>query len=91
MSKYYKAEDVIRKRAEDLADTSYWEYGNPKKEYDQYYEGDDKPDLWEDENHRIRLVRDFGWSCYEGRDSYCNDCPAKKWCIEWEGADDDRI
>lgn len=31
MSKYYKAEDVIRKRAEDLADTSYWEYGNPKK------------------------------------------------------------
>ena len=30
MSKYYKAEDVIRKRAEDLADTSYWEYGNPK-------------------------------------------------------------
>ena len=30
MSKYYKVEDVIRKRAEDLADTSYWEYGNPK-------------------------------------------------------------
>lgn len=30
MSKYYKAEDLIRKRAEDLADTSYWEYGNPK-------------------------------------------------------------
>lgn len=30
MSKYYKAEDVIRKRAEDLADISYWEYGNPK-------------------------------------------------------------
>lgn len=30
MSKYYKAEDVIRKRAEDLADTSYWEWGNPK-------------------------------------------------------------
>ena len=28
--KYYKAENVIRKRAEDLADTSYWEYGNPK-------------------------------------------------------------
>lgn len=30
MNKYYKAEDIIRKRAEDLADTSYWEYGNPK-------------------------------------------------------------
>ena len=30
MSKYYKSEDVILKRAEDLADTSYWEYGNPK-------------------------------------------------------------
>lgn len=28
--KYYKADDVIRKRAEDLADTSYWEWGNPK-------------------------------------------------------------
>ena len=58
--------------------------------YDQYYEGDDKPDLWEDENHRIRLVRDFGWSCYEGRDSYCDNCPAKKWCIEWKGADDEK-
>ena len=30
MSKYYKAEDVIRKRAKSLADISYWEYGNPK-------------------------------------------------------------
>lgn len=30
MSKYFKADNVIRKRAEDLAGTSYWEYGNPK-------------------------------------------------------------
>ena len=30
MNKYIKLEDAIHKRAESLADESYWEYGNPK-------------------------------------------------------------
>lgn len=50
------------------------------KEYDKYYTGDQKVNFWLNEEHRIRLVRDFGWSCVDPIESYCKDCPAKKWC-----------
>ena len=52
------------------------------KEYDKYYNGKAKPDFWFDNEHRIRLVRDYGWSCVEKYESYCDDCPARKWCLE---------
>ncbi|MCR4745220.1 MAG: hypothetical protein K5894_08320 [Lachnospiraceae bacterium] len=52
---------------------------NRFKDYDQYYEGKEKVD-WNDEEHRIRLVRDFGWFCFEPTISYCEACPAKQWC-----------
>ena len=55
------------------------------KEYDQYYnpEGDPKID-WSNEEHRVRLVKEFGWRCIERIDSMCEECPAKQWCSEWE-------
>lgn len=53
------------------------------KEYDQYYEGKETADFWMDEEHRVRLVRDFGWSCIEVFERYCEDCPAKQWCDHW--------
>lgn len=49
------------------------------KEYDQYYDGKAIIDFWYHTEHRIRLVRDFGWHCIEP-DFYCKDCPAKEWC-----------
>lgn len=54
------------------------------QEYDKYYDGNHKVNFWEDEEHRIILVRDFGWSCIDGIDTYCDDCPAKEWCEFWE-------
>ena len=49
------------------------------KEYDQYYEGKSIVDFWYDMDHRIRLVKDFKWSCIEP-DFYCDDCLAKEFC-----------
>ena len=54
------------------------------KDYDQYYDGNNKPDLWHEDEHRIRLVRDYGWSCLEKDWSYCEDCPARQYCLEEE-------
>lgn len=53
------------------------------KEFDQYYDGKAMPDIWWNLEHRIRLVKDYGWSCMEGIDDYCDDCPAKEWCRWW--------
>ena len=50
------------------------------KEYDKFYNGDSKVDFWFDDEHRVRLVKDFGWSCFDPIDYYCVDCPAKEWC-----------
>lgn len=50
------------------------------KDYDQYYTGEAKPDFWFDEEHRVRLVRDYGWHCFDGYGGYCEQCPAKEWC-----------
>lgn len=58
-------------------------YARRFKDYDKYYDGNDRID-WDNEEHRLRLVRDFGWACTEGKDIYCEDCCAKKHCREWE-------
>lgn len=50
------------------------------KEYDQYYDGVDVVDFWHDVEHRVRLVRDFGWSCIDVIESCCKDCPARQFC-----------
>ena len=55
---------------------------------DRLYKGQDELD-WFDEEARIFLVRDHSWRCVDGRDSYCDDCPAKQYCGEWEDVDDD--
>lgn len=57
-------------------------------EADKFYKGQDELD-WFDEEARIFLVRDMGWYCLNGKDSYCDDCPAKQYCGEWEDVDDD--
>lgn len=50
------------------------------KAYDKYYNGENKVDFWLDEEHRTRLVKEFGWSCIDPIDSMCPDCPAQEWC-----------
>jgi len=59
-----------------------WNYLRVRRfpKYDQYYDGRAWVDFWKDEEHRVRLVRDFGWSCVEPIDSECKECPAKRWC-----------
>lgn len=60
-------------------------YAKRFKEYDQFYDGKSRVDFWNDDEHRIRLVRDFGWSCIEVFDDLCEECPAKQWCEEYKG------
>lgn len=55
-------------------------------EYDKYYEGKSMVDFWMNDEHRIRLVKDFGWHCFEP-DFYCEGCPAKEWCFWTEQGD----
>lgn len=55
---------------------------------DKFYKGQDELS-WYDEDARIFLVRDHGWECIDGRDSYCDGCPAKQYCGAWEDVDDD--
>ena len=55
---------------------------------DKFYKGQQELD-WYDEEARIFLVRDHGWECIDGRDSYCDDCPAKQYCGAWEDVGDD--
>jgi hypothetical protein len=55
---------------------------------DKFYKGQDELS-WYDEDARIFLVRDHGWECIDGRDSYCDDCPAKQYCGAWEDVGDD--
>ena len=54
------------------------------KEYDKYYNGKAKVNFWLDEEHRVTLVRDFGWSCIDPVYEGCEECPAKQWCCEYE-------
>ena len=54
------------------------------KAYDCYYDGKAVVDFWRDAEHRVRLVKDFGWSCMEVIESYCKDCSARHWC-SWQG------
>ena len=55
------------------------------KEYDKYFDGSIKPDYWLDDEHRVRLVRDFGWSCIDPIAKCCAECPAKEWCCSYCG------
>lgn len=58
-------------------------------EYDQFYDGRPEAVFWNDADHRVRLVRDFGWSCIDPIDSYCEDCPAKGWCEYWKSKEEE--
>ena len=54
------------------------------KEYDRFYSGKAKIDFWHDEEHRVRLVKEFGWSCIDPIYEYCEECPANEWCDRHE-------
>ena len=59
------------------------------KELDHLYQG--KPEMdWYDDETRLLLVRDFGWSCAEPSWE-CDSCCCKKYCSwhEEEGADNE--
>lgn len=47
-------------------------------EADCLYKGSFEID-WYDEDTRLALVRDFGWSCFEPSFE-CAECPAKQYC-----------
>jgi hypothetical protein len=49
------------------------------KECDALYKGTSEID-WYDEETRIVLVRDFGWSCLE--EYMCDKCPAQQYCTK---------
>ena len=59
-------------------------------EADKFYKGQQELD-WYDEEARIFLVRDMGWYCLNGKDSYCDDCSAKEYCPEWEDEDENEM
>lgn len=49
------------------------------KDYDVLYKGKSEID-WYDEETRIVLVRDFGWSCIE--EYMCDTCWAQEYCMK---------
>lgn len=53
---------------------------------DEMYHGSREMD-WYDADDRIALVQ-HGWSCLEPEYADCENCPAKKWCIEGVEKDD---
>ena len=59
-------------------------------EADKFYKGQQELD-WYDEEARIFLVRDMGWYCLNGKDSYCDNCSAKEYCPEWEDEDENEM
>lgn len=50
---------------------------------DGLYKGRPEVD-WYDDETRLTLVRDFGWSCFE-TSSECGSCVARGCCRHWEG------
>ncbi|MCR5329599.1 MAG: hypothetical protein K6E62_00220 [Lachnospiraceae bacterium] len=54
------------------------------KEWDRHYKGEPETDVWNDDEARIELVRDYGWSCVETFWEECKECPAREWCSSWE-------
>lgn len=48
------------------------------KKLDKLYKGKAEIDWW-DEETRLILVRDFGWSCFDPSWE-CDECPAKQYC-----------
>lgn len=55
-------------------------YARRFKDYDQYYNGHEQEDFWNDDEHRVRLVKEYGWQCVDPIETYCRECPAKEWC-----------
>lgn len=49
------------------------------KEFDALYKGEPEMD-WYDNETRIVLVRDFGWSCLE--EYMCDKCVARQYCAK---------
>lgn len=47
-------------------------------EADKLYKGSSEID-WYDDETRIALVRDFGWSCFD-TSRECDTCPARQYC-----------
>lgn len=56
------------------------------KEADKLYKGQSEID-WYDDDTRIFMVRDMGWTCLE-TSLECDGCAAKAFCGHFEGDDD---
>lgn len=84
MNKYIKLEDVIRKRAEELADTSYWEYGNSRDVDDEWLE------IAESELEDIPTIDIV--HCRECASNECNtDGTTENWCYMFGYAVEDNL
>lgn len=57
------------------------------KEADSLYKGSSEID-WDDEETRVALVRDFGWSCYD-TSWECEKCAARQYCRWFEEETED--
>lgn len=69
----------------DFTELRAWRY----EDFDQYYKGEAYPDAWNDDELKLVLVRDHGWFCIDGSDSYCDDCIAKEYCLAWEEVEEE--
>ena len=79
-----RAEAMKTDSCEDVPFTDIWIRRAPQM--DKYYRGMTEMD-WLDENDRIAMVKDAGFSCsyeYDFADLDCETCPAKEWCDRYE-------
>ena len=67
-------------QTETLSDTQFVDIRVRRfKEADCLWNGHDEID-WYDNDTRLKLVRDFLWSCVEPS-AECDSCVAKEWCV----------
>lgn len=81
-----KARYLALSKCEVFEDYKWTEIGVTRfQNYDQYYNGHPLVD-WEDQEHRVRLVKDFGWYCWSAEypNIECETCSAKEWCHHWQ-------
>lgn len=76
---------VIAKSTDACKDAQYIDIRVERmKKADDLYKGNSEMN-WYDDDTRLRLVRDFGWRCYEPSWE-CDNCIAKEYCY-WHKED----
>lgn len=76
------------RRTEEFFDYEFTEMRALRaKQFDKYYKNGKYEMDWFDDDDRIALVKEGGFSCsyeFDLIDNICSMCPAAEWCDRWQ-------